>query len=86
LWSGGFEDVMEHESYPKDRPGTYDTGTARNKIDYLIMSPSLRAALQVTGIERRGSYHPRTWEPFDTVGNKTEEASDHHLVWADFEF
>lgn len=86
LWSGGFEDVMEHASYPKDRPGTYDTGTARNKIDYLIMSPSLRAALQTTGIERRGSYHPKTWEPFDTVGSKTEEASDHHLVWADFEF
>lgn len=85
LLTEGFADVMDHPSYPKDRPGTYDTGTARNKIDYLIMSPVLQRALQQTGIERRGSYHPNTWQPFDTVKSKADEASDHHLVWADFE-
>jgi len=85
LLTDGFADVMDHPSYPKDRPGTYDTGTARNKIDYLIMSPVLQRALQQTGIERRGSYHPKTWQPFDTVKSKADEASDHHLVWADFE-
>ncbi len=76
---------MSHPSYPKDRPGTYNTGTAGNKIDYLIMSPALQATLQQTGIERRGSYHPNTWAPFDTVKSKSDEASDHHLLWADFE-
>lgn len=85
LLTDGFADVMDHPSYPKDRPGTYDTGTATNKIDYLIMSPVLQRALQQTGIERRGSYHPKTWQPFDTVKSKADEASDHHLVWADFE-
>lgn len=85
LLMDGFADVMSHRSYPKDRPGTYSTGTARNKIDYLIMSPALKAALRQTGIERRGSYHPNTWTPFDTVKSKADEASDHHLVWADFE-
>ena len=84
LWQDGFVDVSDHPSYPVDRPGTYDTGTAANKIDYLIMSPKLRARLSATGIERRGSFHPRTWEPFDTVTKKADEASDHHLVWADF--
>ena len=84
LWQHGFEDVQSHPSYPTDRPGTFDTGTATNKIDYLIMSPRLRAALQETGIERRGSYHPRSWQAFDTVQSKADEASDHHLVWADF--
>ena len=85
LLMDGFVDVMTHASYPKDRPGTYDTGTAKNKIDYLIMSPALQTALKQTGIERRGSYHPNTWKPFDTVKSKADEASDHHLVWADFE-
>jgi endonuclease/exonuclease/phosphatase family metal-dependent hydrolase len=84
LWSNGFTDVQDHRDYPTDRPGTFDTGTAANKIDYLIMSPALRDTLQTTGIERRGSFHPRTWEPFDTVKSKADEASDHHLVWADF--
>lgn len=84
LWQDGFLDVRDHPSYPTDRPGTFDTGTAANKIDYLIMSPKLKAKLTATGIERRGSYHPNTWVPFDTVTKKADEASDHHLVWADF--
>lgn len=84
LWQDGFVDVGDHPSYPTDRPGTFETGTAANKIDYLIMSPQLRAKLSSAGIERRGSYHPHTWEPFDTVTKKADEASDHHLVWGDF--
>ena len=85
LWQHGFVDVQDHPSYPTDRPGTFATGTAANKIDYLIMSPALRQALQQTGIERRGSYHPNTWAPFDSVASQADEASDHQLVWADFE-
>jgi len=86
LWENGFSDVEEHASYPKERPGTFGTGTASNKIDYLIMSPALKKCLKKTGIERRGSYHPNSWTPFDTVKSKKDDASDHHLVWADFEF
>jgi endonuclease/exonuclease/phosphatase family metal-dependent hydrolase len=86
LFSDGFQDVLIHPNYPKDRPGTYETGLPNHKIDYLIMSPQLQTKLRDTGIERRGSYHPRTWEPFDTVTKTSEEASDHHLVWADFDF
>lgn len=85
LWQHGFTDIQDHPSYPTDRPGTYDTGLASSKIDYLIMSPQLRTALVETGIERRGSFHPLLWDPFDTVTKTSEEASDHHLVWADVE-
>ncbi len=85
LFNDGFTDVSSHPDYPADRPGTYNTGLAGNKIDYLIMSPALAGKLQTTGIERRGSYHPNTWEPFDTVTKKSEEASDHHLIWGTFE-
>ena len=84
LFQDGFVDVRDHPTYPTDRPGTFDTGTKTNKIDYLIMSPKLRARLTQTGIERRGSFHPNTWVPFDTVKKKADEASDHHLVWGDF--
>lgn len=84
LWQHGFTDIQDHPSYPTVRPGTFDTGLASNKIDYLIMSPQLRAALVETGIERRGSFHPRLWDVFDTVTKASDEASDHHLVWGDF--
>jgi len=86
LFTDGFQDVMSHPNYPTDRPGTYETGLPGHKLDYLIMSPELRGKLTDTGIERRGSYHPHTWKPFDTVTKTSEEASDHHLVWADFDF
>lgn len=86
LWAGDFTDVQSHSSYPKDRPGTFDTGTASNKIDYLIVSTELAKFLSATGIERRGSYHPTLWTVFDTVKGRASEASDHHLLWADFEF
>jgi endonuclease/exonuclease/phosphatase family metal-dependent hydrolase len=84
LRAHGFRDVQSHPSYPTDRPGTYGTGRAAEKIDYLVMSPQLRRRLVGTGIERRGSYHPRTWKPFDTVTRAADQASDHHLLWADF--
>jgi exonuclease III len=85
VFADGFADVMDHPTYPTDRPSTFGTGLANNKIDYLVMSPTLAGTLQATGIERRGSYHPQTWEPFDTVRNKKQEASDHQCVWAEFD-
>jgi endonuclease/exonuclease/phosphatase family metal-dependent hydrolase len=86
LFTDGFQDVKSHPTYPTDRPGTYQTGLASHKLDYLIMSPELQTKLIGTGIERRGSYHPNTWKPFDTVTGVSVEASDHHLLWANFGF
>lgn len=86
LFESDFKDIMMHENYPTARPGTFGTGLASNKIDYLIMSPDLQTRLENVGIERRGSYHPTLWTVFDSVTNLTEEASDHHLIWADFDF
>jgi len=85
LAASGLTEAQDHASYPTDRPGTFGTGTASNKIDYLWMSAPLRARLTEVGIERRGSYHPRSWKPFDSVTGPENEASDHHLLWALFD-
>jgi endonuclease/exonuclease/phosphatase family metal-dependent hydrolase len=82
----GFEDIQGKFSYPNDRPGTFGTGTATNKIDYLLMSPQLLPKLVDCGIERRGTFAPNTWKPFPEVTGKAVEASDHHALWASFEF
>ena len=84
LLTAGFADVQRHADYPQDRPGTFETGLARDKIDYLIHSPQLGAVLRTTGIERRGTYHPQLWTSFPGVTAATE-ASDHHGLWADFD-
>jgi endonuclease/exonuclease/phosphatase family metal-dependent hydrolase len=86
LFSDGFVDIQQHANYPTTRPGTYATGLASAKIDYLISSPQLWAKVHGCGIERRGSYHPSLWTAFDTVTKASEEASDHHCVWMDVSF
>ena len=63
------------------RLGTYDTG--KTQFDYLMLSPALETLARGAGIERRGSYAPRTWKPFDTVKSDRDAASDHHCVWVD---
>jgi len=83
LLTDGWSDIQSHLNYPKDRPGTYDTGSADSKIDYIIMSSALKAKLVDVGIERRGTYHPSLWSPFEGVTASTQ-ASDHHCIWADF--
>lgn len=83
LLNDGWADIQIHPKYPTDRPGTYATGTAANKIDYIIMSSALKDALVDVGIERRGTYHPKLWPSFQGV-TATTEASDHHCIWADF--
>lgn len=83
LLKAGFRDVIDHPDYPTDRSGTFGTGLANNKLDYLISSPALWATVETCGIERRGSYHPGVWQPFDTVEKTADEASDHHCVWMD---
>lgn len=85
LLADGFHDVSVHPDYPTTRPGTYGTGLKSQKLDYLIMSPALRSKLRTVGIDRRGSYHPTLWDPFDTVTRSADDASDHHLLWAEFD-
>ncbi len=82
----GFEDIQGKFNYPNARPGTFATGTASKKIDYLLMSPLLIPKLIDCGIERRGTFAPNTWTPFPEVTSKKVEASDHHALWAMFDF
>lgn len=63
------------------RLGTYETG--KNQLDYLLLSKPLSTAALAAGIERRGSFAPRTFKSFDTVTEKRYQASDHHCVWVD---
>jgi endonuclease/exonuclease/phosphatase family metal-dependent hydrolase len=77
-------DAMAMDAYPEKEtfPGTYRSGSQSNKLDYLLLSRSLQAAVQAVGVERRG-YHSTKWQPFDTVVDERSQASDHHCVWVD---
>jgi endonuclease/exonuclease/phosphatase family metal-dependent hydrolase len=80
------KDVMAHPSYtgkPGSRPGTFGTGSASNKIDYILLSPALWANVKDVDVERRGVWAPKSFPHFDTVTGPTDTASDHAALWVD---
>jgi hypothetical protein len=54
------------------------------QLDYLLVSSALNAKLTDKGIERRGIFKNGHVAPFNTVTSMVNQASDHALVWADF--
>lgn len=77
-------DLSAHPTYDDGgRPGTYDTGTAKNKIDYILLSPALFDRVTASGIERRGIFAPNTFPHFPEVTSDRDSASDHAALWVD---
>lgn len=69
-------------------PGTYNHANARDKLDYLLLSPALVGGVAAVNVERRGFYAPTKWPSFENITKETKDryqASDHHCLWADIE-
>ncbi|MET8796500.1 endonuclease/exonuclease/phosphatase family protein [Nocardia sp. NPDC004568] len=72
----------------EDCPGTFGNGTKNNKIDYLLLSPSLFERTTGGGIFRKGVWggtHGTLFPHFDTMTSKVHAASDHAAVYADID-
>jgi endonuclease/exonuclease/phosphatase family metal-dependent hydrolase len=82
-------DITEHSLFESDgRPGTYGNGTASNKIDYILLSPSLFDLVSKGGIWRKGVWGGKNGDLFphyDEMKNVTHAASDHAAIWADID-
>lgn len=67
-------------------PGTYTTGRAGNKIDYILCSPALLERATAGGYYRRGVWTAsRRWEMYESLTREEDAASDHAAVWVDLE-
>ncbi|GLY96587.1 endonuclease/exonuclease/phosphatase family protein [Actinoplanes sp. NBRC 103695] len=80
-------DISTHPGFDDDgRPGTYGYCTARNKLDYVLLSPPLFAAATGGGIHRRGVWggkRGRLWPIYDTMTAAVHAGSDHAAIYAD---
>lgn len=85
LGDGGPRDVSEHPAFDDGGwPGTYTTGRAGNKIDYVLCSPAVFEAVTAGGVHRRGVWTASgRWEMYPTLTRAVDAASDHHAVWVD---
>jgi endonuclease/exonuclease/phosphatase family metal-dependent hydrolase len=81
------KDISEHPTFVDGgRPGTYGNCTASNKIDYILLSPALFAAVAACGMERRGMWGGKNgtlWPHFPQIKSENEAASDHAALWVD---
>ncbi|GKQ36373.1 endonuclease/exonuclease/phosphatase family protein [Streptomyces sp. A012304] len=80
----GARDVMTHRSY-RGLPGTHGTcRTEREKLDYLMLAPSLWDEVQHVGLETRGIFADGI-KSFDEVKSKLTAASDHAALFVDLD-
>ncbi len=81
------KDVSEHPRFDTGEfpgKGTFGLGNDNNKIDYLLLSPSLFGRVSSCGLFRKGAWpgkSPKRWTVYDELVEEVHVASDHHLVW-----
>jgi endonuclease/exonuclease/phosphatase family metal-dependent hydrolase len=82
-------DISTHPAFDDGgRPGTYGYCTARNKIDYVLLSPPLWARATGGGIFRKGVWGGRRgvlWPIYDTMTKAVHAGSDHACIYADLD-
>ncbi|MFC1737263.1 endonuclease/exonuclease/phosphatase family protein [Candidatus Hydrogenedentota bacterium] len=68
--------------------GTFGLGNDGDKIDYLLLSPTLFDRVTATGLFRKGAWpgsRPPRWTVYDEITEKVHVASDHHVIWAEID-
>jgi endonuclease/exonuclease/phosphatase family metal-dependent hydrolase len=82
-------DISLHPAFDDDgRPGTYGYCTARNKLDYVLLSPALFTRAIGGGILRKGVWGGRRgtlWPIYDTMTRAVHAGSDHAAIYADID-
>jgi endonuclease/exonuclease/phosphatase family metal-dependent hydrolase len=82
------KDISTHAKFDDGGfPGTFGPQTAANKIDYILLSPSLMAKVTRGEIFRKGVFSAsKRWEFFDdTIKTKVQQASDHAALVAELD-
>jgi endonuclease/exonuclease/phosphatase family metal-dependent hydrolase len=81
------KDISQHPNFDDGgRPGTYANGTANDKIDYVLLSPALFAAVTMGGILRKGVWGGKNgalFPHYPEITKMSEAASDHAAIWAE---
>ena len=82
-----FTDIEFRSKSKKNRGiGTHGLGNDRDKIDYILLSPSLYDKVTNGGIFRKGVWpgvRPARWKKYPELTAKQHAASDHHMLWVD---
>lgn len=83
------KDVTIHPAYATDgHVGTFGRGTAKEKVDYILLSPDLFDRMRGGGVWRRGVWGPGklpAWDIYPEIKSSYDAASDHAALWCDLD-
>ena len=70
------------------KPGSFDNCSLRNRLDYILLSPSLVPKVTGGGVLRKGLWgsgkgKPKDWAIYDDITEPAQQASDHAAVFVD---
>jgi endonuclease/exonuclease/phosphatase family metal-dependent hydrolase len=77
-----------------NRPGSFQSCSITNRLDYLLMSPELAAKVTGGGVFRKGLWgnprnqqppRPEAWTVYPEITAAEQAASDHAAVWVDID-
>jgi endonuclease/exonuclease/phosphatase family metal-dependent hydrolase len=77
---------------PGPRPGTFQSCSLRNRLDYILLSEELAGTVTGGGIFRKGLWGdpgnvnpPQAWEIYPEITASVHAASDHAAIWVDLD-
>jgi endonuclease/exonuclease/phosphatase family metal-dependent hydrolase len=87
-----FSQLFDPRDTKRERPGSFQSCTLRNRLDYLLLSPELAEKVTDGGVFRRGLWGPptnvtppRLWSVYPEITAARHAASDHAAVWIDLD-
>ena len=82
------KEVSTHQNFTADpnRPGTFGNCTAKEKFDYILLSPALYAKVTGGAVLRTGVWggsKGTLWPHYPEIKRQVDQASDHAAIYAD---
>nr|BFE61289.1 hypothetical protein GCM10020063_058150 [Dactylosporangium thailandense] len=87
-----FGGLFDPRDTGRERPGTFQSCTIPNRLDYILLSPELAAKVTGGGVFRKGLWGspenktpPKLWGVYPELTAARHAASDHAAVWVDLD-
>jgi endonuclease/exonuclease/phosphatase family metal-dependent hydrolase len=87
-----FTELFDPKDAERTRPGTFQSCTISNRLDYILLSPELAELVTGGGVFRKGLWGdpsnvnpPKLWSIYPEVTAARHAASDHAAVWVDLD-